>query len=55
MTIVLSLLVCLLGLLFYGFSGNPKVSEVGRMMFWTGLLSFLLLIGGRHVVDLTKF
>lgn len=43
MLIVLSpLIVCLIGLVIYIIAGNPKVSEVGRIMLWTGLLAFLL-------------
>lgn len=30
-------LVMLVGLLLYALSANPKVSEVGRTMFWVGL------------------
>lgn len=42
MTIVFSLLVSLIGLLMYVLATNPKVVEIGRIMFWTGLLAFLL-------------
>jgi hypothetical protein len=31
-----------IGLLMYALSGNPKIVEIGRIMFWTGLLAFLL-------------
>jgi len=44
MTIVFTLLVALIGLLMYILAANPKVNEIGRIMFWTGLLAFL--IGG---------
>lgn len=40
--IILQLLICVVGLLMYALSANPKLVEVGRIMFWTGLLSFLL-------------
>lgn len=43
--IYLSLLVAVLGLLAYGFAGNPKISEVGRMSYFAGLLVFLLRFG----------
>jgi hypothetical protein len=52
MTIVFSLLISLIGLLMYVLAGNPKVVEIGRIMFWTGLLAFLLgggLAGIVHV------
>jgi hypothetical protein len=42
MTIVFSLLIALIGLLMYVLASNPKVVEIGRIMFWTGLLAFLL-------------
>jgi hypothetical protein len=43
MIIYLSLLVCVVGLLIYVLSTtNPKVVEIGRTMFWCGLLAFLL-------------
>jgi len=42
MTIVLPLLIAVIGLLMYILASNPKVAELGRLMFWTGLLAFLL-------------
>jgi len=42
MIIFLPLLVCVIGLLIYILSVQPKVSECGRLMFWVGLLAFLL-------------
>lgn len=41
MIIYLSLLVAICGVLMYALSANPKLVEIGRIMFWTGLLSFL--------------
>ncbi len=46
MYIVLSALVALIGVLFYALSANGKVVEIGRIMFWTGLLAFLLRFAG---------
>ena len=43
MMVYLPLLICLIGLLMYVLAANPKINEVGRMMFWCGLLSFLLM------------
>jgi hypothetical protein len=40
-TIYLSLLVALVGVLVYALM-NGKPSEIGRICFWTGLLTFLL-------------
>jgi Na+/phosphate symporter len=42
MTIYLNLLVCIVGLLMYALATNPKVNEIGKIMFWVGLLCFLL-------------
>ena len=39
---ILQLIIAVVGLLMYALCANPKLSEVGRIMFWTGLLSFLL-------------
>jgi hypothetical protein len=51
MIIYLSLLVCIVGALIYAFATNPKLSEIGRMSFWCGLLAFLLTAPG-HLVSL---
>lgn len=50
MLIVLPLLVAVIGLLMYVLASNPKVVEVGRIMFWTGLLAFLLG-GAGHLIQ----
>jgi hypothetical protein len=46
MIIYLSLLVAVIGLLIYSLrpnpDTNPKMAEIGRIMFWVGLLAFLL-------------
>jgi Na+/phosphate symporter len=43
MTIVLfPILVCLIGLAMYVFMSNPKAQELGRIMFFCGLLVVLL-------------
>jgi hypothetical protein len=42
MIIVLPLLVSLIGLLMYVLATNGKLVEIGRIMFWVGLLVFLL-------------
>jgi hypothetical protein len=50
MIILLPLLVAVIGLLMYALCANPKLIEVGRIMFWTGLLAFLLGGGAGHIV-----
>lgn len=42
MIIFLSLLIALVGVLMYALSANPKLQEIGRIMFFSGLLAFLL-------------
>lgn len=42
MSIYSSLLIALIGLIMYFVATNGKVSEVGRICFFSGLLAFLL-------------
>jgi hypothetical protein len=49
MIIYVSLLVALVGCLVYALSANPKVSELGRIAFFAGLLAFLL-----HVDEIVR-
>ena len=49
MTIFVSLLISLVGLLMYALSANAKLVEIGRLMFWVGLLAFLLRFGPETV------
>lgn len=42
MVIAVSLLVALIGVLMYALCVNGKLAEIGRIMFWTDLLAFLL-------------
>jgi len=53
MVIYFSLLIAIIGLLIYAFVANPKLAEVGRIMFWTGLLAFLFGFSG-HQVTMTR-
>ena len=41
-TIMPPLLVCVLGALVYAMATNPKLSEMGRLAFFAGLLVTLL-------------
>lgn len=45
MWVYLSVLVCVIGMLVYALSANPKVAELGRISFAMGLLAFLLTVG----------
>jgi hypothetical protein len=42
MIILLPLLVALIGVLMYALCTNAKLAEIGRILFWTGALAFLL-------------
>jgi Na+/phosphate symporter len=53
MIIGLTLLVALIGVLMYALCANPKLQEIGRIMFFAGLLAFLLG-AGPEVIRLTK-
>lgn len=44
MTIYLSLLVALIGVLTYALSANAKLVEIGRIAFFAGLLAFLIRV-----------
>lgn len=47
MTVYLSLFVAIIGAFVYAISNNPKVMELARLAFWSGLLAFLLTVGER--------
>lgn len=51
MIVFLSLLVALVGMLMYILAGNPKIQELGRIMFAAGMFAFLF-VGGEQVVTL---
>jgi hypothetical protein len=53
MTALLSIIVCIVGLLAYAISTNPKVQELGRIAYAMGLLAALLQLGAQ-VVNLLK-
>lgn len=47
---ILAILIAVVGLLMYALATNAKIVEIGRIMFWTGLLSFLLGGGANAAV-----
>ena len=51
MVITLTLLVALVGLVVFILAANTKVQELGRILFFCGVLAFLLN-GVQHVVEL---
>jgi hypothetical protein len=44
----LDVIVLVIGLVLYLIAGPPKVNEIGKIMFFAGLLAFLLA-SGTHV------
>ncbi len=42
MEIYLSLLFAVIGAFMYAFAANPKLAEMGRILFGVGMLAFLL-------------
>lgn len=53
MSIYLQLLAALAGLLLYAFATNGKLVEIGRILFFCGLFTFLLGLPA-HVVNLLR-
>lgn len=51
MVIYLSLLFALVGILMYALCVNPKLQEIVRICFGTGLLAFLLSGGAARIVE----
>ena len=49
---MITIIVAVVGLIMYVLASNPKIVEVGRIMFWTGLLSWLLGGGANAVIGL---
>lgn len=46
MYVYLDVLVAIIGMVVYFAATNPKVQELGRIMFGCGLLAFLIVIAG---------
>lgn len=53
MEIYLSLLIAVIGVLVYALAANPKFAELGRIMFFCGLLAFLITAPG-HMLTVVK-
>jgi hypothetical protein len=51
MSVYFSVLVALIGVLMYALCANPKLGELGRIMFAFGLLAFLLSGGVARVIE----
>ena len=50
MMIFLAPAVCIAGLVLFAVTANPRAAEIGKAMFWMGLLATLLIFGGWHEV-----
>jgi Na+/phosphate symporter len=50
MVVYSSLLIAVVGLLMYALSASAKLVEIGRIMFFCGLLAFLLAAGSGHLL-----
>lgn len=48
--LTLSLVVCVAGLILYLLTLPPKVTRIGELMFFAGLLALLLTIGSKPLV-----
>lgn len=46
---IIAVVMAVLGALIYALATNPKLSELGRIMFFCGLLVVCLIMGGRSV------
>lgn len=42
MTVYLPLLISIIGVLMFALCTNPKLSEIGKILFFCGALAFLL-------------
>lgn len=48
-TVLVPLVVVVVGALAYALAGNPKLSEMGRLLFFVGILWLVYLLSGRAV------
>ncbi len=44
-----AIVVAIVGLLMYALSSNAKVADIGKIMFWTGLLVTMFVSAGKTV------
>jgi hypothetical protein len=49
MILYLSLLIALIGVLMYALCANAKLAEIGRILFFCGMLAFLLGVPGQTI------
>jgi hypothetical protein len=46
LTLAVSLVICIVGLLIYWFATHPKIQALALHMFWVGLLACLIRWSG---------
>jgi len=44
--VIAPFLAAIAGALIYGFASNPKLAEIGRLMYAAGILWLVYLLGG---------
>ncbi len=49
MVVFLSILVALVGILMFALCDNAKLSEIGKISFFCGLLAFLLQVSPKMI------
>lgn len=54
MVIYLPLLFVVIGILMYALCVNPKLAEIGRCLFWTSWLAFMLNGVGPAVATISR-
>jgi hypothetical protein len=54
MIVYLSLLVAIVGVLMYGLATNAKVVRIGEILFFCGLLAFLLVFHASQPVGILR-
>jgi positive regulator of sigma E activity len=48
-TIIVPLIVLILGALMYALAANPKLQEMGRLLFFVGAFWLVQMFAGRQV------
>ena len=52
MTAYISLAAALIGLVLYAMAANPKVQECGRLLYFAGILAFLIAVATNSITVL---
>jgi hypothetical protein len=46
---IVAAIVAVVGALIYGFATNPKLAEIGRILFFCGVFALVLMNAGKVV------